>query len=646
MALTPEQIKAIRARDGITAPTASSAPASRTSKFTSAWSAAPASPAPVLPASMGGMTQIGLPGEGKPSKLSSIVGEEVQKAADETVATFDRAEGPIETAAAALTVPLKAAGTAVRTLGRAVAEPLVKITEKVGQPVVDKIEEAVPGFSEEVSNNVTNVMKFLDDNAEVVRSKVGDDVYNATRDAIEVLTAGIGGGAVKQPVKQVLNIAEEVTGTVVKNVDEAVKVATDNVSNLFKPTQDAIDSYVLDKFERGVKPTIKGKGTIGQADAYKDKAVEAVKIIADNKDNLKFIDDAGEEIVGRAPQTMREFAESIDQTKKKVFDEYNALAKQAGEAGGEVDAGSIAKELDAVKNNKSLAVTNPEAIKYADDAQKRLSEFDAAGNFTGYKKFDTEVAQDIIKNYNNSLEAFYKNPTYESASKAAIDAGIANNFRRELDAVIENLTGEEYQALKNQYAALKTIEKDVVHRSNILARQNNKSLLDYTDIFSGGEMVGGILSLNPAMFAKGAAQKGLKEYFKYLNSPNRAVKKMFEKVEVIPKSESIPRIKPNMQAGSANFFDDGFIPEDALKEFLIDELPKSSGNLNMSAETEIGDFIDFLKETKNPTLSEMNKGLELMKLQGKDVESILKLINEPTSYKILRDKLGRFASKK
>jgi hypothetical protein len=142
---------------------------------------------------------------------------------------------------------------------------------------------------------------------------------------------------------------------------------------------------------------------------------------------------------------------------------------------------------------------------------------------------------------NNNLEAFYRNPTYDTASRVAIDAGIANNFRSALDKAIEGATGKEYQALKNKYGALKAIENDVTKAAMRDARKNVKGLLDYTDIFTSGQMLSGILSLNPAMFTKGAVERGFKEYIKMLNDPNRAVKNIFDHLEKTPKQSFTPK---------------------------------------------------------------------------------------------------------
>lgn len=337
---------------------------------------------------------------------------------------------------------------------------------------------------------------------------------------IASVVPGIGAGA-KGAELGARGIKEGVE-TVIEQAPKVATVARETVENAFTPTEAAVDRYISDSFNKAVKPSVAGKNTVGQSDRFQGQALDAVKTIAGNKDNLKFLTPDGDEVVG-LPTNLRQFAEAVDQTKKSVFDQYSTLAREAGDMGAEVDLRNVAKELDAVIENKALQISNPEAVQYAKNIKDRLERGGAV---------DATTAEQLIKNYNSSLESFYRNPSYETASRASIDAAVVNNIRKDLDAVIEGLTGEKYQALKNQYASLKAIEKDVVKRANMDARKNAQGLLDYTDIFSGGDIVGGILSLNPALFAKGVAQKSIKEWFKILNDPNRAIKKMFEKTQV------------------------------------------------------------------------------------------------------------------
>lgn len=219
----------------------------------------------------------------------------------------------------------------------------------------------------------------------------------------------------------------------------------------------------------------------------------------------------------------------MEQTKKAIFEKYDTLAKQTGKAGVTIPVSPISKELDSVIGNKALALTNPKAIQYAKELQDRLSS-------TG--ELDATTAQEVVQNYNKSLEAFYRNPTYDTASQAAIDAMVANNMREVLDQRISSLTGSEYAALKGQYGSLKSIERDVIKAALRDSRKNVKGLIDFTDIFSGGQLVHGILSLNPATISQGLTAKAIAAFYKHLNDPNRAIKNMFDAASKLPTSKS------------------------------------------------------------------------------------------------------------
>jgi len=333
-----------------------------------------------------------------------------------------------------------------------------------------------------------------------------------------------------------------------------------------------IELAVLKRYEKGVKPLINAKMTPNRLEAYRGDVIDAVKTIKENKPNLRFNDVDGIEVVGETPKSLQQLADSIEQTKKSVFTKYDTLAKQAGKAGIGVDTKPIAQELDVVINNKALVLTNPNAVKYAQATQARYA---SAG------KLDATTAQDVIQNYNKSLEAFYRNPSYDNASQAAIDAMVANNMRKALDEGITGLTGTEYSALKRQYGSLKAIEKDVIKASLRDARKNTKGLIDFTDVFSGGQVINGILSLNPAQIASGLTQKGIASFYKYLNNPNRAIEKMFFEVEKLPQSlipsknfQTTNAIIPKQKPNNANI--PPTLPQTKSK---VNLLPKERGEL-------------------------------------------------------------------
>lgn len=315
------------------------------------------------------------------------------------------------------------------------------------------------------------------------------------------------------PIGKGASITKDAVKTGVKKVEKAVTPSPITIEDLNK----RIDYG----YSKAVKPSMAGVKTTAQSQQLQQKAREAIKTIVDNKANLQFVDADGIQLDKgiKTPETLAEFRDAIDQTKQNIFTQYNALAK---ESGARVDLTPIAEELQKVQSNPTIVDLNPQVAVYA---KTRAEALNARGSYS------TEEAQEAIKTLNNSLDAFYRNPTYENASKAAIDALIANNMRKSLDDVIETTTEGGYQQLKNKYSALKAIEKDVVNAAIRDARKNVKGLIDYSDILSGGQVVSGILTLNPATIGTGLAQKGIATWYKSLNDPNRAVKKLFDTVE-------------------------------------------------------------------------------------------------------------------
>lgn len=392
----------------------------------------------------------------------------------------------------------------LRTVGNVAGAALSPIFEA---PVIKQATEALSRGITKIPG-ATNVIGKVTDLA-----KKNPEVAKDVESIINILTLGGGSAATKPIVRE--------AGAVAGDIARGAKIA-------LSPSEEVIQKNVVSLFEKSIKPT--AQKTVALKDRYDTNILTALRTIKSNADKLN-IEDVTGELTARTPRTIEELAQGVEQTKKLVFTQYDDLAKQAGQAGARIKTQPIADELVKVAESKALQITNPAIIDFAKGWEERLRAFG---------DIDAETAQEVIRIMNDDLKAFYRNPTYDTASKAAITAGIANNFRKALDVAIENATGAEYQALKNQYAALKAIENDVVRAAMREGRKNARGLLDYTDIFTGGQMVGGILSLSPAMFTKGAIERGLKEYIKYLNDPNRAIENIFDVLDTPVSGAFIP----------------------------------------------------------------------------------------------------------
>lgn len=323
-----------------------------------------------------------------------------------------------------------------------------------------------------------------------------------------------------------------------KIVEKSIKAGA---KLLPKATTEAekLDKIIDEGVSKGIKPTVVGKPSLARMEGFYDNAKQAVKTIAENRSDIKIIDDAGEVVAH--PRTSAEFAQAIDQAKKKIYKQYHDMSVKAGDGGASFDLSTVKSELNKISSSDNLKM-NPKVREYAASLADELEELDGAA---------PDVVEARIADLNNSLAGFYDGRV--TKAQAQVDASVANLMRKELDDKITNAVGEGYQDLKNKYGSLKAIEKEVNKRALVNARQNAKGLTDLTDIFTGGEIVSGILSMNPALIAKGVAGRGIKEIYKNINKPDRYIERMFQRAyRDVPESVNQQMVTPAANVVSEN----------------------------------------------------------------------------------------------
>lgn len=286
----------------------------------------------------------------------------------------------------------------------------------------------------------------------------------------------------------------------------------------------------------GIKPT--GAKTAGQRKEFYDTGVSAVKDIVENKGNLVL---DGER--GRLPQTVAEFSEAVDQTKRKVFSEYDALLQeaQAEGGGGLLSTSNVVNRLNEIEADKAFAVHGDKSARFL------LDELRAA--YTENPNLTLTEAQNFIASLNQKLAAFEKNPNMDTVSTAYINDQIARVLRQELDDTITALKGPGYASLKKRYGALKNLEEKVAKSAT--KTEGKKSLTEelFGDRYSGVKMAyGAVTGKAPAIIAGGAV-KGLSMYQKHVAHPDTVIRKMFSNVERASSQFGGPRRVPPAVGG-------------------------------------------------------------------------------------------------
>lgn len=293
------------------------------------------------------------------------------------------------------------------------------------------------------------------------------------------------------------------------------KSAVQKAKKVFAPIDVKTRMAIREGIEKGIKPYFGNKVTPKAREKFYKKAEDAFRIIHSVKP--KITDPVSNIVEKRSPRSRAEMLQALEKSKRVIFKNYNRLAEEAGEKGVVFDATSVLSEMKDIAKNKEYS---PQIRQYVKSAIKDIKELDGESPV---------VVQSRIRELNEIASGFFTGRT--DKVKSRVDASIAAKMRKALDEAISKSTDEKYQALKNSYSSLLAIEKDLVRQVSNEARKNNKSLVDYTDIFTGADILSGLITANPAALVSGVAGRTAKEYIKYINNPNRFIKQAFEALD-------------------------------------------------------------------------------------------------------------------
>ncbi len=172
-------------------------------------------------------------------------------------------------------------------------------------------------------------------------------------------TAGAVGGAIggaAQPVTQPGNFAGQkamqtglgaaggaVAGPVGSLIGQGASAAKNAILPGLTPERQAIG-----QFARGVGIPTRGVKSENSLAGMEDKILEGRNIIYGNRDQLKLSTPSGGEVTGRVPETRRQFAEAIDQSKDRLWSDMDKAFNRA-------DAGTISPgDSTIIKFNRAL----------------------------------------------------------------------------------------------------------------------------------------------------------------------------------------------------------------------------------------------------------------------------------------------------
>ena len=293
---------------------------------------------------------------------------------------------------------------------------------------------------------------------------------------------------------------------------------------------DTLKSSISKDFVKAVKPSVSSVRYAGGAEKYAAKSTEALTDIVANTDKLNIVDKAtGEAVpqISKMENAIDGTVQGVENGKKLIFSAYDNLQKAAGEVAG-VDLKPIATELKIFANSSNVIKNEyPEVYK---------AFIEQANNLEKAGRYSLEEAQTSIQKANEILQNFYHTGSGGADSQAKAFA--SSRLRTALDDIISGETGQSYQALKTKYGNFKAIEKDVMNMALREAKKAPKGLYDvFGDMAASGEMLRGLVTLNPGSVASSFGIKSVQTFYKNLNSPNAILKKVFKSLEKEVSSE-------------------------------------------------------------------------------------------------------------
>lgn len=352
--------------------------------------------------------------------------------------------------------------------------------------------------------------------------------FNMSMLALDIIGAKAG----VQSVKAIVKFGKQV----VKRTFDVTKSIAQRISNvrtaIAKPVSVGVVKKAKDITKQAVKftdnPNITGtldeiKGLVGLPESTPsvDLTFRAIKPRLAKTTNLRRVKAqmglANESIVqnGFKPTNIREYADAIYETKKKVWNLIQSKLNTGQLAGQEIDLTEIAIKILDRADDAALLRTNPKAAKQlVEIAENLVKNGDTVDILTAerIKQFLNAELSDAFGTFDLSQQA--------KEAKKLITKEIGN----QLDDKLADLPND-FRALKTEYGSLSSIEDDVLKRAIVFERQNPEGLADIlTKTQAAAEIAFGSTKSRLQGIARLTIAKKLKE----ANDVNNLIKKAFE----------------------------------------------------------------------------------------------------------------------
>lgn len=359
-------------------------------------------------------------------------------------------------------------------------------------PIVNPTIGAAVNATGNAIGNIPAVQKFANTRAGQITSDVAENVGNYANIAGAVggfMEAPAAGAAVKQGATKV----GEVAGAIGKNIgqksfesdlNKTLPVLKKDVANLPKKNQNVFT-------------------------AFSD--------IAKNKDKIGLTDNAGN------PRNPHTFAETVDAQNSRLPQIYKSYTDKLS-------------TVDKTKFDTNIKTSIQDQVKSIDTQLAKENSIDGRRALT---KIKTELGtlrdtspqgiQNYVQDLNERIRPMA--PGGALTTEQIKLANLAGSMRKVLDDSIEKIGGQGYQAERNIYAAHKSVQSQLLMAAK---KEINKTPGFTEKLGNVGLTLEGLnflLTHNPQTLLLGGAIKGAASFGKWITSPQRALRNVFNKID-------------------------------------------------------------------------------------------------------------------
>lgn len=242
-------------------------------------------------------------------------------------------------------------------------------------------------------------------------------------------------------------------------------------------------------------------------------------------------------------QSAEDVVEAASIAKKKIWAQYTAKLKQAGQrtnaetpdamvsetpyagaGGATIDGNKIADAMIA-SIDKRTVLQNPQLVE-------RIK---AIAN-TYRRPMSLDEAEDFLQSANNDLHSYYaKNKVGQQVAARDPETGHvvaeANALRNALYSKIDEVTGPGAADLKRRYGALTNVQDEAMRRVNVAARQNPQSLAEQLSMARAyGKIVVGAMRGSPGSVLEGTQSLAASKWLKERNTTDAMISRAFAKL--------------------------------------------------------------------------------------------------------------------